>query len=674
MFVSQDRNRITQLDGLRGIAIILVILNHLRLDLLYEYTPTFFHPVLQTLTANGKVGVALLFMLSGFLMMSLYPVVELKLNFWQKRYERIFPAFVVMCLTLLLTRFFWNSLSTVGILFLVLSLVAIFGYGWQKLYKRVSSSELKLIFLGFLVFQAIVAGGYIFLQNLVEPSIFYNFWPRWLQALIQFVVNMTMTLPFGVYVGQLDGVYWSLLTEIFFYLLYPVLFLPIFSALQQSKAKSKLFWSLVLLTTLIPLLVGLKLLFEHFLGFGILQVQFVVYFVMGMIICLVRDHPFVKNFWKWTGRWSPVLLVSFGLIGILSLPLLRKIIYTGYLAESLIWALPLSLVLILSLDNKVTAWTSLLNRTWLVKLGVYSYSLYLTHTIAIEMFVKSGQPTTLLQMFFVAFLAIFTTGVLSYLLHHLVEQTYFIRKKTLAAQKMPTKIENKPRQSAKAAKFYWLPIAMSFFILFAIWYSFRLPVSLSSLVQNHQLANFPETSIITDQPLIIPFTATQDNLGLLFLDIKRFSAEELETMTAARGGNDTSSLLVSIFDEEGREIATNRYLLQHLTTNAFSVVGLPLQTSSALKNYSLSLRIEDINASQVIALVNTQFPLRTVYLSDKRSLFSNPKLMFQLAISKISQPFIEHAAKQIIWLSLPFVLSLYGLVLTPYLLKNKQFV
>ena len=94
-------NRLHTLDGLRGIAIIMVFLSHSnatfinRSSLLGGY-----------IFNSGVIGVTFLFILSGFLMAYLYPQPKNKLSFLQKRYTRIFPLFLTMCTVLFILRLF----------------------------------------------------------------------------------------------------------------------------------------------------------------------------------------------------------------------------------------------------------------------------------------------------------------------------------------------------------------------------------------------------------------------------------------------------------------------------------------------------------------------------------------------------------------------------------------
>lgn len=670
MFLRQGKERIIQLDGLRGLAIILVIINHLRLGPLYEAVPAFFHPFLQSITQNGKVGVSLLFMLSGYLMMSLYPVVVSKTNFWQKRYERIFPAFIVMCLTLALVRFFWDTLPTLAVWFVTTSLIGIFGFIWKKSQAVATQKLSRYVFFGFTGLQLVTALLYVFLQITVDPSIYYNIWPEWSQAFIQFIVNATMMLPFGVYIGQLDGVYWSLVTEVFFYLLYPVLFLPFFYQVYKHQ-KVNHFWSFTLLATLIPFLIGLSVLFQYFLGFHLLIVQMVIYFVAGILISLIKNHSLFTQLISKTRQWPGWLLIAVCLFCILGLPLLREMYYIGFIGESMGWVIPLSFVFILTLSPTETSWSKLLKNPLLLKLGVYSYSLYLTHTISIEMFSKNGDPTSIAEMLVGLIFTLPTMAILSFMLHNLVEKTYFIQKKQASVSaKPPSELKKIITHPPTRTNFGWVTLGLIVFLLTTIWYGFKIPTSLSSITTNHRISELEKITYITQSPITLPFTAEHNQLGLLYLDVRRYTADEVANEAIPTGTNPDFSLLASIKDENGKVLTENSYALEHLSTTAFHAIGLPIQSESAKKNYLLQLQLSDADASQVVAVVNQNTPLRSVYLLDKKEVLKSPKLLFTVLKLKLTQPFTELPARTIAALVLPFIFGMLGLLVTSQVIEK----
>src|SRR6185369_4269931 len=104
--MQQQQNRLIPLDGVRGIAIILVICTHIPLGILFKTLPSYVHPFLNVMLINGKTAVSLLFLLSGFLMAWLYPQPKSTISFWMKRYGRVFPPFLVMVVSFAFIRSF----------------------------------------------------------------------------------------------------------------------------------------------------------------------------------------------------------------------------------------------------------------------------------------------------------------------------------------------------------------------------------------------------------------------------------------------------------------------------------------------------------------------------------------------------------------------------------------
>jgi peptidoglycan/LPS O-acetylase OafA/YrhL len=89
-------HHIPELDGLRGIAIILVVLFHARIDPAAVFAPL---PFLHTMLSLGSTGVDLFFVLSGFLITSILlstkaaPSRSYFWSFYARRVLRIFPLY-----------------------------------------------------------------------------------------------------------------------------------------------------------------------------------------------------------------------------------------------------------------------------------------------------------------------------------------------------------------------------------------------------------------------------------------------------------------------------------------------------------------------------------------------------------------------------------------------------
>jgi peptidoglycan/LPS O-acetylase OafA/YrhL len=107
-----ETGRIPSLDGLRGIAIVLVLFQHL-----WHTLPGFLSP-LGVFAGNGGLGVSIFFLLSGYLIYSL-SVREYEKSgafnrkqFYIRRALRIFPCFYFYILVILaLAQFGWITVT-----------------------------------------------------------------------------------------------------------------------------------------------------------------------------------------------------------------------------------------------------------------------------------------------------------------------------------------------------------------------------------------------------------------------------------------------------------------------------------------------------------------------------------------------------------------------------------
>ncbi|HTD03593.1 acyltransferase [Undibacterium sp.] len=104
----QHADRIQFLDGLRGVAILMVILFHayVRWAGLYPYGSQFAD---VPMFAYGMLGVQLFFIISGFVILMTLEKCATFLSFMLKRWLRLFPAMLICSLFIFLTAsFFWE--------------------------------------------------------------------------------------------------------------------------------------------------------------------------------------------------------------------------------------------------------------------------------------------------------------------------------------------------------------------------------------------------------------------------------------------------------------------------------------------------------------------------------------------------------------------------------------
>ena len=98
--------RIESLDGLRGIAILLVILYH-GYYIWYEYLPFGDKYSNVFLFKYGNLGVQLFFLISGFVILMSLEKTSSYLKFLKNRWIRLFPSMFVVSLIIFFTSSFF---------------------------------------------------------------------------------------------------------------------------------------------------------------------------------------------------------------------------------------------------------------------------------------------------------------------------------------------------------------------------------------------------------------------------------------------------------------------------------------------------------------------------------------------------------------------------------------
>lgn len=651
---SHVSRRLTQLDGLRGLAIVLVIFTHARLSPIFEVVPTPVKLLLSMLANNGGVGVAILFILSGYLMMSLYATVPSVLDFWQKRYTRIFPAFLTMTVVLALMRSWWQIVSWWQILAIWWTIVVVAGLIWKLL--RVSPLRLELgkwIFRGFLAVQVLLVVGYIAFQNIVPAAVFMQVWPIWIQRLVGWLVNASMSLPFGTYISQLDGVYWSVCAEIVFYLLYPRVFLPLCMAVV--KRKSWLLSSITLVATSL-FLYGLQQVAKGIWGLQLLQIHLALFFVLGMVASQFERSAFGQRLTEWLQKLPQGLIGSLAFAAAVGSPLVWRLITLPSGVDSMVWAIPLIMMFFVTLTQR-NWWKRLLESKILVMLGTVSYALYLTHTLALEMFVRTGEPKTVLQALLTLSMSLVVVGISAALVHIMLERPYTHDKIVTPKKTQPIIKETSLRKSARIAA-----VTMVFGVLLAIWQANRVPVSPLAVVHNHFDAQLSAKTLIEYQrPVTISFTGANNQLGMVMIHLKPLSeSEQLALGSMQRGGETLAALRVTV--RSGNQvIQESAYPLYQIYQARFFMVGIPIQSNSANQQYVIELEISDPLANTSLALINEDVTVRSVYFLPKQTYYQQPKALFELVWGKLTQPFFELAAmSQLLFVS-PVLLLLVWL-------------
>jgi len=416
--------RLHALDGIRGIAILLVVLNHVNGTYIGHVLPGWLGSILF---GSGVTGVSLLFALSGFLMAYIYPNPISGLHFLQKRYTRIFPLFITSCAIMLTFREMPN-LAWYREFFVLLGF-AFFSYVlWVHIIKKYASARIKrYIFLGFIFLQIFIGAFYLFWVMRHPAVLFAQQLPTFIREGTIGLVNATLTLPLGDYIPMLEGVYWSLVSEVLFYILYPFICVPIINFFIPRKRWIKI----AVILFLIPFFAGMDILSHRIFILSMLQIPICYYFVTGIVLgYLFKKHEKkITNLHQFfPGFFSSVTLILFVIIIAAKLFILDVTNPSLISWVQMIWAFPVTFIMAVSLDHQ-TFLSKILNSRILVFLGTISYSIYLSHTPIIyimkSLYTVNNLFTNIIQLLIVVFLTI----LVSIYWYQLLERPYFKRDK-----------------------------------------------------------------------------------------------------------------------------------------------------------------------------------------------------------------------------------------------------
>lgn len=585
--------RFIALDGLRGLAILFVFLNHIDKNYIISSTPSWLLPLVQTIFSSGVVAVSILFVLCGFLMSYLYS--NPKSEFLQKRYTRIFPLFVSMSTAMALIRVHqetWQWYQKLGVVFLIAVLVHLI---WVHGVKKVNNPKIsKAIFIFFLLLQGFAFFFYTFYIMRQSASIFYSVTPEIVRSVSIWLVNTTLTLPFGTYIPMLDGVYWSLCTEVLFYILFPFICIPIVKKLETKSQTIKI----IFLLSIVLLLAGLDIIFKNILGLSMLQIPLFFYFITGMslgylykskeaIVLKLRTIPFAP-------LAIPVFFVGWNLT-------VEQIVTVPRSVLVLLWAIPITLLVAMALDTK-SNYSKMLENKLLVYLGRISYSLYLSHTIVISFTRDLYKATNIYENIFFIVLTFIIAVIVSAILNYLLEQPYFKRSPALKQEVKPIHISFK-----KAA--IGISVVYVLFILFAYQSSFNF----FSIEKGHQNSNI---SLNKNPNVHMEFTATERNLGIVTLKVIYQETAKPETLQKQE--------LVFKIKEKGAKDwhAINTYNPREINNQKNYPFGFPVIIDSKNKTYEIELSLSKPELHQFVTIKKDS--LRSVYSADKGSLLKQP--------------------------------------------------
>lgn len=634
-------SRLLALDGLRGFAILLVFLNHITTSYLSSILP---FDSLGWLFGDGVTGVTFLFILSGFLMASIYPTPQSSLGFLQKRYTRIFPLFLSMSMVMFFYHLF-PKISTVillGSIFLIAFLAHLL---WIYLIKPRNITFKRFLFISFLILQVVVGLFYLLWVMRHPPVVFTQLLPAPIREGTIYLVNATLTLPLGNYIPMLDGVYWTLVAEVLFYILYPILAVPIIEFFRPQTQRIK--WLFFAATVLF--IAGITLLSQKVLVMSMIQPALWLYFITGIILANIFKHK-EKTLSRFTAIFTRVPVV----VGIL---IFAAVLYTEHLAEVYLpnsvgpwirmsYAIPLTFLVGILLNQKTSLSKFFSKRVW-VYLGTISYSLYLCHAIIIHMAERVFVPTNFLTNLFYVITTFGVTVLVALFLFWMLEKPYFSKTKASKNPHKTSSINYHPLRILSIT-------VVSYLIVLLLIYSSQFNFFSSTYpLKRDNITPTPRSTVISlhDYPVVqITFEGQARDLGLIAV---RVNHPKQKTQLVYQS-------LVFSLKEVGREqpLSVTTYTLDYFNSNTIFPFGFPKIHDSEKKKFIATFSLSNKASSNFVTIDTSTF--QAVYPADKKNVLTHPQELAAFLKSKVLSVFSSTDAFITLILGLPFItMSLY---------------
>jgi peptidoglycan/LPS O-acetylase OafA/YrhL len=640
---TQEKTRFTSLDGLRGLAALSVFFSHTSFNPGAVTQSPLFTALFQMISA-GANSVQILFVLSGFLMSSLYPIVLDPQKFWQKRYTRIFPLFTVVVIFLWLSETLGWGKTWQEKMLLLFSLAVLFSSVWkffESLNRRKENIRIKgigqkvfwsFLFLQgiFLVINFVVTPHFVRFHQMVLPEMFKD--------LLILFSNLTLTTPFANGIPLLSSVFWSLAPEILFYLLFPLIVVP----LIQVGKKHGFGISLLLFLGLTKILFDLQYEFWLLAELKSISISRSSGFMVGVVIGSLFIIPQEKAP-KW---WLKIKYVASQ--PIVSLLILLAFAVLQWLSEStgvsreqttLAWFYLASSWIIGALIITALQPKSLANRFFsnriLVFLGTISYSFYLIHRQLIfwgwDIMTLFGERTTMNGWYECAAVAVelVLSIFVSSFLFYVVERLYFLSKKQSenvlsgsadsrspsSSSLSPQKKAKEQRKNANEQSIFTTPrkwqrkiwagatgiiLLLFFFISYAGNYSPSLLISRVPLHSVREKKFFYRS--LTSQPLQFSFVAKYPNLGALILPL----GYNGDAQKARRQASQSAMISFQVFNSKNQQIFKSERHAYEIEGESEFPFGFPTIADSAGQQYTVVLTQEKGSETDQVVINETE--------------------------------------------------------------------
>lgn len=602
------KNRLTALDGLRGIAASGVVLFHIGYFPILSVFP-FLAPVVQIITA-GPNSVQILFVLSGFLMAYLHPQIVSPLVFLQKRYTRIIPVLSVVVLFLWINASFLKQSAWYLQVILLIAITGLFYTCWKTLRKFDRSGKVGVnIFYLFLILQVVLIFLFIFVIPKSSIQSLLTHYPLMKQGIIV-LANLTLISPLANDKIQLSGVLWSLTPELFFYILYPFLVIPLIRLGQRYG----MLFSLFLIIGIIKILFDLDASFSNVASLQVINIARSSGFVIGVAIGTLyrtkgKTWTFLSRYFETPG------ITLFVLCAFLAIQWGDTVAREkeGFNVMFMNWYyLFSSCVIGLTILSSISK--TFLNRLLSIKavtfLGMVSYSMYLFHETVFlwgQQLFNFPEPHGIPPGFIRMTATVLTFGLVclaSYFLYRFVEAFYFKSKLALAE-----KTKNISEYKQIQEPLFQMPamkqsvsglITFIFFLVIINTWKFSPSLLISAQKIPINIVSKKET-LLTKQSVSLPLSSRYANLAIISIHLW-YQGSVKDTVLHRK---QPAKILFSLIDRSTNKIVYSTERLAYITQGEPDFpFGFPPIPDSANKQYNIVLSLRNGSSNDEVFIGN----------------------------------------------------------------------
>lgn len=552
----------------------------------------------------------------------LYPVLHNPVQFIQKRYGRIIPVFTLVSLYIWLTH--WYQIKTWYLNAGILVGLALLTYILYQVFNRIDRKRryLSILFYAFVVLQLamLIFSLTILPKIMIAKTIIVSDSQK---QLIDLLSTITMVSPFAQGIVQLSNVFWSLVPEMYFYLLYPFMVVPIITITK----KQKLIVQLLVVVAITKILLDLDNTLSSILSFHTMNIARANGFVAG-----VTAGSIYRSKGKLWTKMSKIL--SNNIISVIVFMLLifiqwgdttirdgKEIWFMNYyyLISSWIFA-----VVILAAVTPNTLVQRIFQNKFLVFSGMVSYSLYLIHTHTIpwthpivQVYLKHIPFKAAHPLFELGF-SLGLTLFISFILYKTVEFLYFEHTRRTKPIHNAEKIADKPQTITRKKILIGTGIAVGIIVLI---YSGGYAPSL--FASRHRMSNnfMASRTELRDSSLKTTITSRYDNLSVVIVNMTYIKNAE-DTRTKSKN---PASLMFRLYKKGSSTpiFESTRHAYQVEGEPHFPF-GFPTIKDSKNKEYIVELAVKGGSEKDHVNIDTSANSMVTLYTNDKREILKKP--------------------------------------------------